>query len=440
MGRGLMVLVVLGAGCSADQLATTFVPIAGSPWDECVSFGVRDLAFTAAPIAASQSLSVNLRNPTTSPIAVSIEGLRAPFELSQVGRVDVPPGGTDVTVSFSPTDQRRYEASLALTQDPRCGDTRLPIVGQAPPSLQTQSVLVFGQLPVGVEASEPLTVVNGHPTAVTVTVGATLPFVVTSQFTLEAHQIAQLFVSVTPTQPGPLDGALSLSSNLGDLRQVTLRARAGAPALEPSPQRVTIDRLPLPVFPARATRTLQLLNHGDDELIVDQVEFLAADANSSADELAFNFSPPLIAPVNGAAPLSFELRPRTLGPHAWLVRVHSNDPVHPVVDVSVTATVEAIAPCLEPVSAAVGGPLIVVGPYPQQAVLQLQNPNGVACLLDEVQFVGDAGVVVQPQLLLPATAPFELPVEVRGPGRGVLLFTTFGFIGGPLSASFIALP
>lgn len=346
-----------------------------------------------------------------------------------------------IPVSFEPQALGVQSASLELWGPPSCRHATIDLTGEA-----VDQVLVweperldFGYVPVGGRAVRTLTFRNLGRRDLLVAqlrlqqpadAGAPFSLVGGLDRELPAGSTAEVQISFAPERDTDNAGTLLFVSDDDKRRsgEVPLVGVGRGPVLELTPAALAFGRIALGT---RVTRTLRISNAGtdapgtsEDELRVD----LAWDEGLEGG--GFSLESPATTGHALAAGDSLEVRvgfeAGAAGPRSALLRVMSNDPERPQVEIPLTAEAVAMPLCDYEI---VGGPRLDFGAVPPGGAVELpvvlrntaSGTSGAAC---EVTVLGiGAGFAlageIEPGTQLAPGDVLELPVRYEPAEDGV---------------------
>jgi hypothetical protein len=185
------------------------------------------LAFGQVSVGATKSLTATFTNTGTANETVSAvtapSGVFTATGLPSVGTVVAPGQSLAVSVTYKPTAAGNSSASLTITGPAGAATVALTgtgVTGNAQLTVAPAS-LTFGTVPVGLSATQKLTVSNTGNLAVTITKAAppAAPFVVASPLpeglVLNPGDSAQVPVAFAPTAAGSFSSLYVISSDDG---------------------------------------------------------------------------------------------------------------------------------------------------------------------------------------------------------------------------------
>ncbi|MHB1846074.1 MAG: choice-of-anchor D domain-containing protein [Deltaproteobacteria bacterium] len=294
-------------GCAAVTVALSGVGV-GS----VVSVSPASLAFGDLALGKAKTLAVTVANAGNLPLAlpsVSISSGGPPFSVNPSGALVVPPQGTlALAVTFAPTLAGAAQGALAIqTADPNSPLVTVPLAGAggSPSIAVLPPAIDFGGVPLGVQETQPLLVVNaGDPGAgvapLTISnVSLTGPFTLTgpATATLPAGQSETLQVSFTPAASGLVTGSLTIASDdpLTPEVRVPLSGAGRVPlpcVWSAAPSEVDFGL----VAPGQAVRlSVALQNAGADQCVVSNLA-LAPGSAPAFELLGGPFTPVVLQP------------------------------------------------------------------------------------------------------------------------------------------------
>lgn len=379
-------------GAAPDAAPLVFVLKAQSQRATCAVPAVLD--FGAVPVGETVVLSLQTENVTDQPVTAFI-GDRAgadpaAFGLTMAsprGEVRVEPGASvRAEVTFSPTELRRYQATIQVKAPGPCPvvEVRLRGTGTDEAFSWRPAELDFGFVNPGRTAQKAVVFVNPSNVPVTLT-ELTLSdpafrrevaagedptrFVVPG-----AGNVSLLPITCAPTTSGARLGTLRFKTGLRRTPegQVTLKCTGGGPQVRVTPTMLNFGRVPAVAGSTLfSTRTLRVENVGSRPMpanalgnlhlgkvaagggvgVPPYIEVIAG-AGTTADEIAVTVDARYDSRVGleataGRNFTTFEVKltPKTAGSKAAQLVVHSNDPTEPEVRVPLVAEAVAAPPC-----------------------------------------------------------------------------------------------
>lgn len=354
---------------------------------------VRTLDFGKVIVGGEGRIGFTLHNPTSAPatyiigpIASSSTGDDAAFSFvsdSPRGDIVLPPGtDQDVTLRFNPSELRAYTASVAVRSPTSCLDAHVILTGNGVSQVLSwePETVDCGYVPTGGQALRTITFRNDSNTDVALrdlAVSNSTEFgIVSSSSGPDVTRLevpgnggtGSLTVACRPNLLGPRQTTLKFNTTIAKqaFGFLSLKAFGGGPAikLSPSPE---LDFGKVAYFPGAnpptfASRHLVVQNVAprlseDDaqpNLLLGKpyVEVTPLDPNTAADEftvaLPSSYDPSVGLEAAGgknSAVLTVTITPTSLGLKQAKVTIHSNDPVHPAVEITVSAEVVELPSC-----------------------------------------------------------------------------------------------
>jgi hypothetical protein len=334
-----------------------------------IALSPASLLFGTVTVGGSASLTVQVQNPGTAPLAVSaIARCASPATSAEFGWSPAAPftvaagGSTTVTVTYAPTAAGADTGCLAFSSN----DTANPTVslnvsgtGQAaaaPRIAVAPATLAFGNVTLGTSSPRTFTISNTGTVALTGTVvrapGTSAEYAVApASFNVVAGGNQVVTVTYTPADATTDNGSLTVSSNdtATPTTSVTISG-AGmtvpAPAIALTPATLSFGPV---VLGSSATLTAQVGNAGTATLNVTGI----ALCSGSSPEFSWSPSAPLSIAPGQSATLTVRYQPTAAGTDSGCLAIASNDAASPVVNLGVggTGVAEAVpAVVLSPAS------------------------------------------------------------------------------------------
>ncbi|MFO0601186.1 MAG: hypothetical protein U0228_38105 [Myxococcaceae bacterium] len=385
-----------------------------------------------------------LVNRTFKTMELDFGEVAPPFSTSTVGTVSLTPDQTmPFHVLFSPPDALLHVSEFSFTGGKGCNPQRVHLQGVGRGGLEVPATLEFDNLPVGVVTTKTLLVRNTRREPLTVQIEFVPEpplYARVTLFDVPALGSFELPLELKPTRAGTTVSRVSLKTPQGERATTVVIASAGSPAIAADRASIDVSMVPLGSGPAPITRSFVVSNTGVADLRVERLEVVAT-APSVQTELEFDgFVGARIAPGEFTL-VPFALKPiGAPGPRAWTVRVFSNDPARPVLEVAVTATVIPLMPCTLAVAPSVE-PLQLSGPYPSSISFTLSNPNAETCLVDGFQFLNcAAALTVDPadeQFTIAGQGTRSFTLTATAPSSCGLRYRTWG---GPATSVVVSAP
>ena len=346
------------------------------------------LVFGSVTVGTSTTANVTLNNPGTAPLqvsAITVSGSPA-FTVGTgcVGTLAVQ-AVCQIPVTFSPTDTNPQGATLSVQSNASGSPHTVAISGTgiAPGVSLTPSVVAFGNVPVGGNASATLDLTNtGAATLLIsgiVTTGTYYSNTTTCGSSLAPGASCQILVAYAPLDDGAHAGQVSVSTNAGSSPAVASLSGTGAvPVLTLSGTGLTFGAQT--VGTASLPQTVTVGNTGNAPLNLTAIT-VTGD---------FNFigcPTPLSIPGGGSCTLSIKFVPTAVGTRNGGISITSNASGSPH---AITLTGEgtpALVPgiALAPSSASFGS--VVVGTSATQ-VLVLSNPGTAPLAISSIAATG----------------------------------------------------
>ncbi len=401
----------------------------------CPSTTVVD--FGLVPAGATRARTIHLENPSArdSVLSVVSQGLDPAFVVTPSSLVVHPSHAADVVVQFKPQTTGEFRGEFQLALPPACDAARLEVRGKAVSSTlwwQPEAIDCGWIAPGGV-ARRSVTFSNLGDASARLTPSAltSATFLLPADswgldggLDLAPHGSATRDIECRPAGLGLFVGQLDfgISGVAGQAQGViALQVGGAAPSLlAPG----TLDfGLTARTEDAgvQASRWLRLENVGgpaeapptSTRLVVSHVEISADNANTSAAE----FAVPTLGQVDagGTLDLKVQFTPRSVGAKAALLRIDSNDPVHPSTLVRVTANVATYAACQYDVNETALEFGVVHATNPMSRSLVFRNRGTEPCLLRaqlSPRTPDDYQMSVVGPLEVAAGTELELPIQL----------------------------
>ena len=309
---------------------------------------------------------------------------------SPMGQVPVPPRSTtDVTLTFSPTELRAYEAQVVMKGAGECPEQTVLLKGEGSDEQfrWSPSMLKFGYVNPGAEAIKEVIFVNPASVPVVLTqitssnindfYHAAPSGTDATKFVVPGGGVpTPMKIACNPSRLGGLTGSITFQTGLRLVPSgtITLECTGGGPRIRVTP-RPTLGFGRVGYFPGSTTfsvqRKVNVQNVGSRPPTPDPTANLylgqvAADgtpgqlplfeltpaAGTAADEFVVTLGS-AYNPGNGLeatagsnfVDLTVTLRPQSVGMKSATLRIHSNDPAEPTVDVELKADVQQVPPC-----------------------------------------------------------------------------------------------
>ncbi|MBN1442949.1 MAG: choice-of-anchor D domain-containing protein [Planctomycetes bacterium] len=253
-----------------------------------------------------------------------------------------------VSISYTPWDTG-FDAGVLRIES---SDTAQPVIrvplaasgiAQLEPDIDVSPLLVrFGQLTVGQSATVSITIENAGSAALSVSplafaAGTSSDFAIASGFTggtIAAGDGASIGVRYAPQSDGADTGRLLISSSDADEPMVEVQLE-GSAVWPPEPQiAVSPSQLDFLAVEVGATSSLQITirNVGDATLSISDVALL-----SGSSEFSVTASSGLSLAPGQSSTVSVAFRPEDAGLEQDAVRILSDDPASPAIDVALVA-------------------------------------------------------------------------------------------------------
>lgn len=352
--------------------------------------------FGKVPVGESLPFAVTFNNPTnvdaTGHVGDVTGADSAVFTVAPTGDVPVAQKtAKDVTVTFTPTEKRAYEATVVMKGAGGCPDVTVTLKGEGSDGTVlswTPSSLDFGFVSPGFDSVKDVLFTN------TTNVPIVLTEVTSSLPTDFEHRVPAgqdpkklsvpgggtpfpMHLACAPAGMGPRSGTITFKTALKSVPQGTIAVKCvgGGPKIKVSP-RPTLSFGRVGYFPGSTTfsvtRKVNVQNVGSRpptpdptaNLYLGQVdasgavgqlplfEFTPTNAATAADEfavaLASAYDPSKgLEPVVGKnfVDIGVVLTPKSVGIKEGDLTIYSNDSGEPVVKVHVTADVQQLPPC-----------------------------------------------------------------------------------------------
>lgn len=353
--------------------------------------------FGKTPVGETLTFSVPFKNPTSLVVyghAGSITGAGAANfgygQDSPRGQVAVQPmSTTEVTVAFTPTELRMYEAQVVMRGPGECPDQTVILRGEGSNETLSwsPSTLNYGFVNPGSAATREVLFVNPASvpivlTQVTSTNPADFSHVVpmghdVTKFTVPPGGVpTAMQIACNPSQLGPRTGTLTFVTGLSRpvAGSITLNCTGGGPRIKVSP-RPTLAFGRVGYFPGNTTfavqRKINVQNVGTRppmpeptaNLYLGQVAMdgtvgqlplfeLVPGTGTAADEFMVSLGSPY-NPATGLTAvagqnfvdLAVTLKPQSVGMKTATLTLYSNDNAERVVTLNLTADVQTPPPC-----------------------------------------------------------------------------------------------
>ncbi|MBI2376946.1 MAG: choice-of-anchor D domain-containing protein [Deltaproteobacteria bacterium] len=377
-----------------------------------------ELDFGEVTISQRKDLSLTLQNE--SPFAQPVR--LGPIPLDQVAfgtragarepgpndplEAEIPANGTlDVTVWFSPPEERRYEAKLPVSYCPTCStEVTLRGLGTKPSVIVDPAAIDFGNLlPNQLPADRTFVVRNVGSTnasvySVEMVPGSSSEFALAPQASFPALLTpgAELLVLVeySGIAPGLDEGSVRVETSAWNdpstsvdetIQFVSLRATYSGPDINPLPVSVNFGTVPiLPAAPV--ARNLLLQNIGNTPLTISNIVFNSPTAEITVGALP-SF-PRAVAPGDSVT-LALAYRPNDAGLDTAKVIVSSDDPD----ESTLTVEVRGIGGVPDTCSISVTPSIVNFGLVERGRVaslpLDVKNGGSVPCSVSGIHLEGD---------------------------------------------------
>ena len=353
--------------------------------------------FGKTPIGETLTFNIPFVNPTRLPTTGSagpIEGVdAASFSYTNgftAGPVAVPAQTTtNVTIAFTPTEMRAYEAQVLLRGAGECPEQLVTIRGQGSNETLTwtPTELHYGYVNPGDEAVKEVVFVNPASVPITLTaVTSSNPAdfyhavpagSAANTFTVPGGSVpTPMKVACNPSMLGARNGVLTFNTGLtqNPSGTITLTCTGGGPSIRVSP-RPTLSFGRVGFFPGNTNfsvqRKINVQNVGSRpptpdptaNLYLGQVDMtgtpgqlplfeLTPGAGTDASEFTVNLASPY-NPATGLeaiagrnfVDLAVKLQPVSVGMKSATLTLYSNDPAEPDITVTLTADVQQPPPC-----------------------------------------------------------------------------------------------
>jgi len=320
-----------------------------------IAFSPSALDFGTVTIGNTQQRTAQVQNTGTATLTVTAvaacSGAGTEFTWSVTTPFSVAPGqSTPVTVTYTPVDIDFHSVCMAFTSnDParpvanlgltaQGAATPVPAVALSPPSLDFMAVEVGRSSTLTSQVQD-----TGGATltvsAIAACSGTSAEFTWSPQapFTVGAGQAQALAVTYAPTDTGPDNGCLALTTD-DPLRPTVNLALAGSGTVTPAFPAIALDPASLDfgtvTIAGSATRTAQVRNTGTVPL---DVLGIAACAGTSPE---YGWSPPAPFTVSPgqATTLTVTYAPVDAGTDVGCLAIASNDPTNASVDLQLRGT------------------------------------------------------------------------------------------------------
>ncbi|MDX1531542.1 MAG: choice-of-anchor D domain-containing protein, partial [Rhodothermales bacterium] len=322
------------------------------------------LPFGAVVVGASETATVTVSNTGDAALTVSAVTLGGPnpgqFALASGTPTSftLSPGSSQaLSVTFAPTSPGSKSASLSVTSDASNGttlDVALSGTGEAPPEpaiAASPTALAFGPVTVGASSAKTVTVTNTGDALLTVSAvslsgsGAfALAEGTPTAFTLAPGAAQAVSVVFAPGGTGPKAGTLTLASDAANAAALDVALSGTAqpdtePGISVAPNALGFGAV---VVGETKTKTVVVTNTGDADLAVSAVTI--AGANPGQFALAEGTLPSFTVSPGDAVDVSVVFAPTGVGAKSAVLKITSNVPTTPVVNVALQGTGEAPPP------------------------------------------------------------------------------------------------
>ncbi len=352
--------------------------------------------FGKTPIGETLPFAVGFANPTSLPASgntgpiTGADALNFGYQVNTpMGAVPVPAmSSTDVVVTFSPTEERQYEAQVVMRGAGECPEKTVTLRGRGSTETLTWSptTINYGYVNPGSETLRDVVFINPASvpivlTQVTSTNSADFYHAVpagqdASRFTVAPNGVpTSMRIACNPSQLGARTGTLTFRTGLtqNPSGTITLNCTGGGPRIKVSP-RPTLSFGRVGFFPGNTNfavvRKINVQNIGSRPPMPDPTSNLylgqlASDGSygapffdfvpgpgTAADEFVVDLASPY-SQANGLqaiaglnfVDLSVTLKPQSIGMKSATFTLYSNDPSEPAITVNIVADVQQLPPC-----------------------------------------------------------------------------------------------
>lgn len=414
-GLLLLVLVVAAALSGCALTSGSNVPDQSSP-QGTLSANPLSIGFGSVPVGSTATQSAALTNTGSSSVTVSQATVSSNnFNLGGMSfPMTVAAGATvPVQIQFTPQQSGNLGATLQVTSNATDGTVSVALsgTGTAGSLSVSPASLNFGDVSVGGNATETVTLINSGNTSLSITAanisgaafsisGLSLPL------TLAANQSSSFSVVFAPTATGSASGSISFASNApGSPTTLALAGNgdASSDALNASPSAVAFGNV---ATGSHQSQTVALKNTGTSNISISQIAVTGSVFSVSG------VSAPIAIGGGQSASLTVTFAPTTAGASSGSVTVTSTAS-DPSLVIALSGTGATPQPQLSVSPPTVGFGNVAVGTTGSQSVT-LSN-TGTAALIISAALASGAGF---------SASGLSLPATIN-PGQNATLTATF---------------
>ncbi len=310
---------------------------------------------------ASAGAQVTLTNEGTASLNISGFGVTGPFAVTGLSAGSLAPGASaQLTVTFNPTVPGGANGALEFSSDDPASPSRLTLqgIGVAPRVSAAPAAVPFGQAALGTASSATVRLTNSGDATLNIS-SLRLSGANAGDFVLDAGAGALslapgattvINVGFAPSDHGAREAMLEVASDAFETANLSIPLSGSGVGSRVAVSPAAVDFGDANVGTTPVSRSIQILNTGETNLVVSAITFSGTDASDFTVTTAL----PLTVTPGSSAQVALSFEPSAIGARSGRATVISNDTQSANVSVVLTGNGTSRMLAVNPASVAFG--------------------------------------------------------------------------------------